>query len=246
MKDFGLIRGSPHDLRLASWWPAITVTAIFALFAWLVRAVTGPGALAGTLVLLILLGDAGWGAFLALSSVFTLTWAATRVGYGRKQALGTAEAQKGRSAAQVFANLAVAAGCALADRFRPDPRLLVSVVAALAEAAADTVSSEIGQALGRRPRLITTWRTVAPGTDGAVTLTGTLAGAFSAALVSLISASAHVIGTHQGQIAGLAAVLGMTADSCLGATLERRGLAGNNTVNFLSTAVAASLAFLLA
>ena len=34
------------------------------------------------------------------------------------------------------------------------------MAAALAEAAADTVSSEMGQALGGTPRLITSWRKV--------------------------------------------------------------------------------------
>ena len=245
MKGFELIRSSPLGLNAAIWWPNIALSASFALFAWLVRAVTGEGALTGALVLVVLLWDAGWRGFLALSSVFLLTWAATRMGYDRKQALGMAEARKGRDAAQVFSNLAIAAGCALAHRFRPDPRLLAALVAALGEAAADTVASEIGQAAGRRPRLVTNWQPVPSGTDGAITLIGTLTGALAAALVTVISALAHLVGPHAAEVAGIAAVLGMMADSCLGATIERRGLVGNNLVNFLSTAIAASLALLL-
>lgn len=246
MKSFELIRSSPRTLNPRFWWPDITVTASFALFAYLVRAVTGRGALAGALVLFVLFRDAGWGGFLALSSVFLLTWAATLVGYARKQALGTAEAQKGRNAAQVFSNLAIATFCALLDRFRPDSRLALALIAALAEAAADTVSSEIGQAVGRHPRLVTNWQEAPTGTDGAITLTGTLAGAAGGALVSFIGAATHLIGPHQAQVSTLAAVLGMMADSYLGATLERRGLLGNNRVNLLSTAIAASLAILVA
>ena len=46
-------------------------------------------------------------------------------------------------------------------------RLLIAMGAALAEAAADTVSSEIGQFLGGVPRLVTSGKQVAPGSDGA-------------------------------------------------------------------------------
>jgi len=44
----------------------------------------------------------------------------------------------------------------------------------------------------------------------------------------------------------VAAVLGMTADSYLGALLERRKLLTNDWVNFLSTLTAAGVASLLA
>jgi len=43
-----------------------------------------------------------------------------------------------------------------------------------------------------------------------------------------------------------AAILGMVADSFLGAWLERRHLINNDSVNFLSTLVAALAAFWLA
>ncbi len=42
------------------------------------------------------------------------------------------------------------------------------MLAALCEAAADTVSSELGQVLDGRPRMITTLRIAPPGTDGAI------------------------------------------------------------------------------
>ncbi len=62
--------------------------------------------------------------------------------------------------------------------------LFALALAALAEAAADTVSSEIGQVLGGRPRMITTLRAVDPGRDGAMSLAGTLAGVVAAAVVA--------------------------------------------------------------
>ncbi len=108
----------------------------------------------------------------------------------------------------------------------------------MAEAAADTVSSEIGQAVGDVPRLVTNWRPVPAGTDGAITLAGTAAGVGAAIAVSLTG----VVPLGLAPICAAAGILGMFADSVLGATLERRGFLGNNAVNFASTAIAALIA----
>jgi len=224
------------------WIPAL-ISVIFAAFGRAVRGVTTSGALAGAAVSFALIVAAGPRGLAALLTVFVLTWFATRFGYSRKVSLGTAERPNGRNAAQVLANLSVAAVCALLYALvRQDSRLLVALVAALSEAAADTVSSEIGQAVGGVPRLITNWKAVAPGTDGGVTLGGTVAGFAAAATVSLIGMGASSLAA----ICAAAAVIGMTADSLLGATVERRAQIGNNAVNFTSTAIAALLAFLIA
>ena len=59
--------------------------------------------------------------------------------------------------------------------------------------AADTASSEIGKAYGRRTFLITTLRPVPPGTEGAVSLEGTTAGAVAALLVALVGAAGGLV-----------------------------------------------------
>jgi uncharacterized protein (TIGR00297 family) len=130
-------------------------------------------------------------------AVSLLAWIATRLGRAKKVRLGTAEDRRGRSAAQIAANLGMAAlVCSevvqswLADahwvsRAHAMPVSMFAVgVATLAEAAADTVSSEIGQVLGGRPRMITTLRAAEPGTDGAMSLAGTLAGMVAAGIVA--------------------------------------------------------------
>ena len=68
------------------------------------------------------------------------------------------------------------------------------VTAALAEATADTLASELGEVLGGPPLLLTTLRRVAPGTDGAISLAGTLAGASGAVLVVLVAVFALGLG----------------------------------------------------
>ena len=226
-------------------WLFALLTIVFAGLGRAVRGVTTGGALTGAGACFALLWAAGIGGFAALLTVFVLTWIATRFGYRRKQRLGTAEAKTGRDATQVLANLGVASACSLLFVAAPKAALLVAMGAALAEAAADTVSSEIGQAIGGVPRLITNWRRAAPGTNGAITLLGSAGGVIAACIVAQVCRLTGVFGSRAAFICAGAGVAGTIADSILGATLEDRRVLGNNGVNFISTAIAAVLAILI-
>ena len=121
--------------------------------------------------------------------------------------------------------------------------LKIMVLAALAEATADTVSSEIGQAFGGLPFMLTTLRRVEVGADGAVSLLGTASGVFAAWLVVFAGMWALKMQPTDAAIALVGAVAGLVFDSFLGATVERRGWMGNDLVNFASTLFAAVVAF---
>jgi uncharacterized protein (TIGR00297 family) len=192
-------------------------------------------------------------ALIPVLAVFVLADIATRLGREQKLRLGTAERREGRTVSQVAANLGVAglvsdelaqswlAGSRWLSHVAPD-LLLAAGLAALAEAVADTVSSEIGQILGGRPKMITTLRRVEPGTDGAVSLVGTLAGVAAAAIVAAVGTWALGGGRNLFAVSCAGGVFGLFFDSLLGATLERRGWLNNDAVNFLSTASAAAFA----
>ena len=217
----------------------IGITVGFALLGWVTRGVNLGGAIAGGAVALVLAAS-DLRMFWVLLVIFAITLAATRIGRSRKRELRASEAEDGRSASQVMANLGIAA---LLVSIAPNGWELVAV-AALAEAAADTSSSEIGMAFPGQTVLLTTWKRVPPGVDGGVSFPGTCAAVLAASGVALSARLLHLTGTHQTSVIIYAGVLGMLFDSLLGALLERRGYLNNDAVNLLSTAAAAGIAWL--
>jgi uncharacterized protein (TIGR00297 family) len=228
---------------------ALIISLVLALLVWLAAAATPLAALTGgvltaVLSLAPLSPSSLWyrSALPPLLALFLLTFSATRFGKTKKQRLGVAEDGRGRNAAQVAANLGLAglAAAAALGHLLPGAWCAVIVVAALAEATADTVASELGEVLGGEPVLLTTGRPVAPGSNGAVSVAGTLAGTSGALVVVLVAVSTLGLSPHGALSAGVGAIGGLFVDSLLGATAERRGWLNNDAVNFLST-VAASL-----
>lgn len=229
-----------------SLWIAGIVTLIFtALGRWL-RGVSVSGAVAGAVICFLLYIGAGPAAVAALVAVFALTWLSTRFGYRRKQKMGTAQNREGRTATQVLANLAVSAAAAATFHLTGKPVFLLATATALAEAAADTVSSELGQARSQTARLVTTWAEVPAGTDGGISLAGTTAGVLAAAVIGAVALAAGLVPLRWAGISVFAAVAGMIADSYLGALLERKHLLSNDWVNFFGTLTAAGVAIVLA
>lgn len=221
------------------------MTLAFTLAARLLRTVTRSGAIAGAVVSFILYFAAGPGAFAALIAVFLLATIATRFGYARKRALGTAEKTGGRTASQVLANLGVAAFAAGVFATFHVPVILAVMSAALAEAAADTVSSECGQAVSSSARLITNWKSVPAGTDGGITLAGTSAGVVAAFVIAAVCVLVGLISRTTALAVWISGAFGMLFDSLLGGWLERRRVLNNDEVNFFSTVGAALLVLVL-
>ena len=256
-------RWTAYSTHVAIW--TLGLSGLLGLVTWKLRAATPAGAAAGALITASLMFSTvvfpyqPWHtALIPALAVSLLAFAATRVGRRQKERLGTAEARRGRSASQVAANLGMAALVAsgpvqfwLMDsgwfaRATRTPWLgFVLALAALAEAAADTVSSEIGLVLCGRPRMITTLRAVEPGRDGAVSVAGTLAGVVAAAIVAGAGSWALRGDWNLFNLSCVGAVFGLFFDSLLGATFEEHGWLNNDAVNFLSTASASAFALVL-
>jgi uncharacterized protein (TIGR00297 family) len=224
---------------------AVLVTVSFALLARAVRGVDRSGMVAGGAICFLLLAGAGPAAFATLVTLFLLTWISTRFGYRRKQELGVAERRDGRGAWQVLANLAMPAFTATTFGITGNRMWLVVTAAALAEAASDTVASEVGQSRSQTAILITDWETVRAGTDGGITLPGTIAGIIAGLMIAVVALLGGMLRAGQLWIPLAAGFAGMLVDSLLGATMQRKGKMSNEAVNLAGTMVAAALALLV-
>jgi len=220
---------------------ALPVTAAFAFLAYRLGMASPRGTLGGLLVgapVYACLGPQGF----ALLVLFVVGGSAlTRLGYDRKRRAGVAQEHGGRRGARnALANAGVAVLCALLYALGISDAFSAAYVAAVGAAFADTAESEVGQLSRRPPRLLTTGRKVQPGTDGAVSPSGTLAGITAAVLTAGLGLALGLVGGWgTALLAALAAFLGTVADSLLGARLP---WLGNEATNVLCTLVAAALA----
>ena len=222
---------------------ALLVTGAFAALAYALGMISPSGALGGLLVGATIYASLGPRGFAVLALFVIGGSLLTRFGYGRKARAGAAQEHGGRrSARNALANCAVATLCAILAATGSEP-FAAAFVASLGAAFADTAESEIGQLFSRTPRLISTLQKVPPGTDGAVSFPGTLAGAGAAVLTALLGFSLGMLETPASALlVAIAAFLGTLADSLIGALSPR---AGNELTNLLCTLVAALLALIL-
>lgn len=220
---------------------ALAVTVGLGYAAYALGTASVPGMLTGVLLALltVVLGGVGW--FLTLISFYAIGGLASKYRFDEKADRGVAQENQGaRGTGNVLANSAVALaaliGYAATDHLGiPAVLFGFAFAGAIATALADTLSSEIG-GLFDRPRLITTLRPVEPGTDGAITWQGELAGIAGTAVVAVLAATTMPLGDPAlaGGVVGAAGFVGMTVDSLLGALIEGERV-GNQGVNFLAT-----------
>lgn len=136
---------------------------------------------------------------------------------------------------------------------------LLAAYAVIATAAADTWSTELGSHKKDRTRLITTFKKVAPGTDGGVSLKGTVASVAGSALIaSILIFELHNISPALLAVVFAAGFIGALADSILGAVIQTRPVldagsepkeiptdtATNCLVNWISTGIGGVIALI--
>lgn len=192
------------------------------------RSLTASGWLGAIISGTLTFGFGGWECGSLLIVFFITSSLLSHFRQAQKQRLSDEKFEKSgqRDLAQTFANGGGAALLALWYGLSgAPPWLLACFVGMIATATADTWATELGILNPHPPRLITTWRPVAPGTSGGISAHGTiaaLAGAFTISItLVLVTKIARGVwipwGIPSALIGGL---LGSMTDSLLGATLQ--------------------------
>ncbi len=116
---------------------------------------------------------------------------------------------------------------------------------AISAALSDTLSSEIGYYSKKQPRMITTFKKVARGTDGGVTRLGEMAGLFGSLIIGLLYLMYFPNYFHF-LIIVLAGMIGTNIDSIAGAVFETKKVLNNTHVNLIGSSAGAIFALIIA
>ena len=187
----------------------------------------------------------------------------TKIGFQTKTKLGIAEGRGGRRGPEnVWGSAAAGTICTLAAAAAASSSSstiflglsrevwILGYIASLSTKLADTFASEIGKAYGQTTFLITSLKPVPRGTEGAISLEGTVASIVGGLLLStyayfvvglLPSIKSVVVST-------VAAFIATMIESVIGATLQgKKGMSWmtNEVVNFINTVIGAVVAMSL-
>ncbi|MFM7191628.1 MAG: TIGR00297 family protein [Microcystaceae cyanobacterium] len=234
------------------WVLALLVNSVLWLIAWIApKKLLTPGGYAHAWVLgVILWGCLGGAGYLVVMAYFLLGSGVTRLGFAEKEAAGIAEKRSGqRGPENVWGSAATATLCALLTLVVDSPwqpLLVLGYVASFSTKLSDTFASEIGKAYGKRTFLITTLQPVPRGTEGAVSLEGTLAGIVASLIIAVIAWGLAMISPWGIAICAIAALVATNLESVIGATLQARLLwLTNERVNAINTTIGAATAIAL-
>jgi uncharacterized protein (TIGR00297 family) len=195
---------------------------LVAVFAYAAHWLTKSGALATLVLAVVVYGFGAWAWTVPIVTFFMTSSLLSKVGRARKvQFKETFEKSGARDWAQVLANGGVAGALALLSAFFPLVESYPLYLAAVAAAAADTWSTEIGVLARGRVISVVSLKPVPAGTSGGISIVGTLGGVLGAATVA-VSAFAWYGEFRTAVVILVAGVAGSVVDSLLGATLQAR------------------------
>ncbi len=251
--------------QLVSLNPWVIAIALNTVFIGLVglspkKLLTPAGLIHAWILGVLIWGCLGGAGYMVVGAYFILGSGVTRIGMAEKEAAGIAEKRGGaRGPENVWGSALTATLCAfgilILQQFLNDsemtnslvPLLSLGYVASFSTKLSDTCASEVGKAYGKRTFLITTLQPVPRGTEGAVSLEGTLAGIVASVVIAVIGWSLGWFNSVGIVWCAIAAFVATNLESVIGATVQEQvNWLTNEVVNFLNTLMGAMVAMLLA
>jgi uncharacterized protein (TIGR00297 family) len=247
------------------WLVGVGLNAILLSLVWFApkKLLTPAGIFHAWLLGVLIWGTLGWQGYVVVGFYFLVGSGVTRIGLAQKEAEGIAEKRSGaRGPENVWGSALTGALCAVgfglinsgvilpnSQSLIPNLQslLLLGYVASFSTKLSDTCASEVGKAYGKRTFLITTLQPVARGTEGAVSLEGTLAGVVASVAIAILGWGVSLVSPMGILWCVLAAFVATNLESVIGATLQAKYTwLTNEVVNIFNTLIGAIAAMLFA
>ncbi|MEH2281287.1 MAG: TIGR00297 family protein [Nostoc sp.] len=240
------------------WLVAVGLNTILLGLAWIApkKLLTPAGLFHAWFLAILIWVTLGWQGYAVVMFYFLVGSGVTRIGMAQKEAEGIAEKRSGaRGPENVWGSALTGALCALGVGIInsgflvpiPQSLLLLAYVASFSTKLADTTASEVGKAYGKSTFLITTFQPVPRGTEGAVSLEGTLAGIVASVAIAFVGWGVGLIDLLGVAWCVLAAFIATNLESVIGATLQSKYTwLTNEVVNIFNTLIGAIASVLIA
>ena len=198
----------------------------------------------------LLLGSIGWNGWISVCVYLLLGTLVTKIGYKNKASRGIAEARGGkRGPENVWGSAATGFSLDLLSCFWPNflNLFMVGFASSFSAKLSDTFSSEIGKRFGKRTFLITTLKPVSPGTEGAISIEGSIAGLLGSFIMTVFMLNLSIIsGLSVAFIVFLSGYLATFLESYIGAVVQNKiNWMTNELVNSIQTSIAAIISIFL-
>lgn len=240
------------ELLHNTWLVAIALNSILILLAFLFpkKLLTPSGYIHAWLLGVLVWGTLSWRGYAVVMFYFLVGVGVTRIGKKIKEDAGIAEGRGGlRGPENVWGSALVGTLCAIATLFTSDlwqGLLWLGYVASFSTKLSDTTASEVGKAYGKRTFLITTLQPVPRGTEGAVSLEGTLAGIVASLAIACVGLAVGMVEFWGVLWCVIAAFIATNLESVIGATIQEKfAWLTNEVVNIINTSIGAIAAIAL-
>jgi len=193
----------------------------------------------------ILWGCLSWQGW--MSVVFYLLFGSlvTKIGYKFKKEQGIAEKRGGRRGPEnVWGSAATGLFLAIMTKFNPANIVMLKVgfAASFAAKLADTFGSEIGKRFGKDTYLITSLKKVERGTEGGISIEGTLASVLGSIFMAFIMLFLSIISINHFIVVIVSGFLATLSESIIGAKFQNKYKLSNELVNTIQTSIASVFA----
>ena len=196
----------------------------------------------------ILWGCLSWQGWISVVIYLFFGSLVTKIGYKFKKEQGIAEKRGGRRGPEnVWGSASTGLVLAIMTQLNPVNIVMFKIgfAASFSAKLADTFGSEIGKRFGKNTYLITSLKKVKRGTEGGISLEGTLASVFGSIFMTFIMLILSIISTkYHFIIVAASGFLATLSESIIGAKFQEKYKLSNEMVNAIQTSIASVFAIL--